>query len=131
MPGHHHVALDHDGRVGWAAVSALSARPRVHGGMAEHSIYVHPTALGQGVARALLEALVDSTEAAGIWTSQSRATARSSAEPDGVRPRADGRTPGSGYRRMPRTERTSSANARITTAGSVAHPVVTRRNCRC
>ncbi|SDD92397.1 Sortase and related acyltransferases [Streptomyces sp. LaPpAH-199] len=34
-------------------------------------MYVHPDARGRGIARALLEALIDSTEAAGIWTIQS------------------------------------------------------------
>ncbi|MER5864923.1 N-acetyltransferase family protein [Kitasatospora sp. NPDC002040] len=71
LPAHRHVALDHDGRVlGWAAVSAVSARP-AYAGVVEHSVYVHPDARGRGVARALLEALVASTEAAGIWTIQS------------------------------------------------------------
>ena len=38
---------------------------------AEHSVYVAAEAQGRGVGRALLEALVASTEAAGIWTIQS------------------------------------------------------------
>ncbi len=71
LPGHRHVALDPGGRVlGWAAVSAVSARP-AYAGVVEHSVYVHPDARGRGVARALLQALVASTEAAGIWTIQS------------------------------------------------------------
>ncbi len=37
----------------------------------EHSVYVDPAAQGRGVGRALLEALIASTEAAGIWTIQS------------------------------------------------------------
>jgi L-amino acid N-acyltransferase YncA len=37
----------------------------------EHSVYVDPDGRGHGVGRALLTALVDSTEAAGIWTIQS------------------------------------------------------------
>ena len=37
----------------------------------EHSVYVHPAARGQGTGRALLAALITSTEAAGIWTIQS------------------------------------------------------------
>ncbi len=56
--------------LGWAAVSAVSARP-AYAGVVEHSVYVHPDARGRGVARALLQALVASTEAAGIWTIQS------------------------------------------------------------
>ena len=34
-------------------------------------MYVHPDARGRGVGRALLEALIESTESAGIWTIQS------------------------------------------------------------
>jgi predicted GNAT family acetyltransferase len=37
----------------------------------EHSVYVHPAARGQGIGRRLLDALIASTEAAGIWTIQS------------------------------------------------------------
>ncbi|MFJ8629103.1 GNAT family N-acetyltransferase [Kitasatospora sp. NPDC093550] len=71
LPGHRHVALGVAGEVlGWAAVSAVSARP-AYAGVVEHSVYVHPEARGRGVAGALLEALVASTEAAGIWTIQS------------------------------------------------------------
>ncbi|MER7701600.1 N-acetyltransferase family protein [Kitasatospora sp. NPDC097605] len=71
LPGHRHVALGADGRVlGWAAVSAVSSRP-AYAGVVEHSVYVHPDARGRGVAGALLAALIDSTEQAGIWTIQS------------------------------------------------------------
>ncbi|KJY28172.1 GNAT family N-acetyltransferase [Streptomyces sp. NRRL S-495] len=71
LPGHRHVALDQDGRVlGWAAVSAVSIRP-AYAGVVEHSVYVHPRFRGFGIAGALLEALIASTEAAGIWTIQS------------------------------------------------------------
>lgn len=55
---------------GWVAVSPVSSR-RVYAGVVEHSVYVAPEAQGAGVGRALLEALIDSTEAAGIWTIQS------------------------------------------------------------
>jgi len=37
----------------------------------EHSVYVHPGGRGQGTGRRLLDALIGSTEAAGIWTIQS------------------------------------------------------------
>jgi phosphinothricin acetyltransferase len=72
LPGHRFVALDrHDGRVlGWIAVSAVSTRP-AYAGVVEHSVYVHPRSRGRGIARALLEALIASTEAAGVWTVQS------------------------------------------------------------
>lgn len=42
-----------------------------YAGVVEHSVYVHPGARGCGVAGQLLAALVESTEAAGIWTIQS------------------------------------------------------------
>jgi len=41
-----------------------------YAGVVEHSVYVHPDHRGRGVGRTLLEALVDSTERAGIWTIQ-------------------------------------------------------------
>jgi L-amino acid N-acyltransferase YncA len=56
--------------VGWAAVVPVSGRC-VYAGVAEHSVYVSAAARGQGVGRRLLEALVVSTEQAGIWTLQS------------------------------------------------------------
>ena len=71
LSAHRLVALDEDGRVlGWAAVTAVSDRC-VYGGVVEHSVYVHPDARGRGVGAALLDALISSTEAAGIWTIQS------------------------------------------------------------
>ncbi|MFJ3722700.1 GNAT family N-acetyltransferase [Streptomyces sp. NPDC090045] len=71
LPGHRFVALDDDGRVlGWVAASAVSDRC-AYAGVVEHSVYVHPAARGSGIARALLDALIASTETAGIWTIQS------------------------------------------------------------
>ena len=65
------VAVDPTGRVlGWVACSAVSDRC-TYAGVVEHSVYVHPDARGNGVGRALLDALIASTEAAGIWTIQS------------------------------------------------------------
>ncbi len=70
-PEHRLVACDAHGQVlGWVAVSSVSARA-AHAGVVEHSVYVHPDARGRGVGRVLLEALIASTEAAGIWTIQS------------------------------------------------------------
>ncbi|MEV8588817.1 N-acetyltransferase family protein [Streptomyces sp. NPDC051180] len=54
----------------WVAATRVSDRC-AYAGVVEHSVYVHPDARGRGVASALLKALVDSTEAAGIWTVQS------------------------------------------------------------
>jgi phosphinothricin acetyltransferase len=67
---HRWVALDGDALLGWVAVSPVSARA-VYAGVVEHSLYVTASARGRGVGRALLDRLVDSTEAAGIWTIQS------------------------------------------------------------
>ncbi|WP_433318768.1 N-acetyltransferase family protein [Micromonospora sp. CA-269861] len=71
LTAHRLVAVDHLGVVlGWVAVSPTSTRP-VYAGVVEHSVYVDPAAQGRGVARLLLDALITSTEAAGIWTIQS------------------------------------------------------------
>ncbi|GAA2004595.1 GNAT family N-acetyltransferase [Nocardioides kribbensis] len=71
LADHRHVAVDQQGRVlGWTAASAVSDR-RVYAGVVEHALYVDPDARGRGVGRRLLEALVQSTEEAGIWTIQS------------------------------------------------------------
>ncbi len=71
LADHRLVALDADGVVlGWVAVSATSSRP-AYAGVIEHSVYVHQDARGRGVGRHLLDRLIASTEAAGIWTIQS------------------------------------------------------------
>jgi L-amino acid N-acyltransferase YncA len=71
LPAHRFVAVDPDDRVlGWVACSPVSDRC-VYAGVVEHSVYVHPRARGSGIGRALLAALIESTEAAGIWTIQS------------------------------------------------------------
>ncbi|MFD0407958.1 GNAT family N-acetyltransferase [Kitasatospora sp. NPDC127116] len=80
MAEHRLVALDgfdrfdrfdgFDRVLGWAAVARVSERS-AYAGVVEHSVYVHPDARGRGVGAALLEALIASTERAGIWTIQS------------------------------------------------------------
>src|SRR4051794_23426407 len=55
--------------VGWAALSPVSPRP-VSAGVAEVSLYVAASARGQGVGTALLQALIEASERAGIWTIQ-------------------------------------------------------------
>jgi phosphinothricin acetyltransferase len=71
LSDHRLVALDAGGRVlGWAAVVPVSDRC-AYAGVVEHSVYVHPDARGRGLGAALLDALIASTEAAGIWTIQS------------------------------------------------------------
>lgn len=70
-PGQRLVAADPGGRVlGWVAAGPVSDRC-VYAGVVEHSVYVDPQAQGRGIGRLLLQALVDSTEADGIWTIQS------------------------------------------------------------
>jgi phosphinothricin acetyltransferase len=64
------VAKSETGEVmGWAALSPVSSRC-VYAGVAEVSVYVAPTAWGQGVGKQLLQALVDGSEAEGIWMLQ-------------------------------------------------------------
>ncbi|WP_182046690.1 GNAT family N-acetyltransferase [Curtobacterium sp. ME26] len=70
LPEHRFVAADGDAVLGWVAVSPISARP-VYRGVVEHSVYVAAAARGRGVGHLLLDALIASTEAAGIWTIQS------------------------------------------------------------
>jgi L-amino acid N-acyltransferase YncA len=70
LPGHRHVAASADGAVlGWAAVSPASTRA-VYAGVVEHSVYVAANARGLGAGKALLQALIRSTESDGIWTIQ-------------------------------------------------------------
>lgn len=54
---------------GWAALSRVSGRC-VYAGVAEVSVYVAAHSRGKGFGLALLEKLVESSEAAGIWTLQ-------------------------------------------------------------
>jgi L-amino acid N-acyltransferase YncA len=72
LPLHRHVAADAaDGRVlGWTAASPVSGRC-VYAGVIEHSVYVDPAHHGRGIGAALLEALIASSQDAGIWTIQS------------------------------------------------------------
>jgi len=70
LPAHRFVATTRGQVAGWVAASAVSGRC-VYAGVVEHSVYVCPAARGRGIGRRLLEALIASTEAAGIWTIQS------------------------------------------------------------
>jgi L-amino acid N-acyltransferase YncA len=67
---HRFVAVAGGRVVGWVAAVAVSDRC-VYGGVVENGVYVATEARGRGIGLALLEALVASTEAAGIWTIQS------------------------------------------------------------
>jgi L-amino acid N-acyltransferase YncA len=67
----HRLVAELDGEVvGWIAGSPTSSRD-CYAGVVEHSVYVAEGARGRGVGRALLDAFIASTEAAGIWTIQS------------------------------------------------------------
>ncbi len=63
------VMRDGETILGWAALSAVSKR-HVYRGVAEVTVYVSENAQGQGIGRALLEALIDESERSGIWTLQ-------------------------------------------------------------
>ena len=55
--------------LGWAALSPVSSRC-VYAGVAEVSIYLSASARGRGIGTQLLEHLITTSEAAGIWTLQ-------------------------------------------------------------
>jgi phosphinothricin acetyltransferase len=55
--------------VGWAALSPASSR-RCYAGVLENSVYVDRGARGQGVGRALLDALIKRARQTGAWTIQ-------------------------------------------------------------
>ena len=59
-----------DGEViGWIALAPFSVR-EIYRGVAELSVYVDEGHRGRGVGRALLTALIEASEDAGIWTLQ-------------------------------------------------------------
>jgi len=72
LPACRHVAADPaTGQVlGWTAAVAVSDRC-VYAGVIEHSVYVHPGCQRRGIGAALLAALIESADEAGIWTIQS------------------------------------------------------------
>jgi L-amino acid N-acyltransferase YncA len=55
--------------VAWAALTPVSRRP-VYRGVADVSIYVAAAHRGRGVGRFLLRAMIERSEAEGIWTLQ-------------------------------------------------------------
>jgi L-amino acid N-acyltransferase YncA len=64
----HRVVAERDGRVvGWIALAPVSSRC-CYAGVAEVSAYVTEGARGEGVGKALLGALIERSERAGIWT---------------------------------------------------------------
>jgi L-amino acid N-acyltransferase YncA len=64
---HRFVATEDDRVLGWIALSPTSTRA-CYAGVAENSVYVAESARGRGVGRALMEALLESARAGGIWT---------------------------------------------------------------
>jgi phosphinothricin acetyltransferase len=69
LPGVRLVARTDDGVAGWAALGRVSDRC-AYEGVAEVSVYVSAAARGRGVGRRLLDALIEASEAEGIWTLQ-------------------------------------------------------------
>jgi L-amino acid N-acyltransferase YncA len=63
------VMRDGERVLGWAALSPVSKR-QVYRGVAELTVYVAESARGQGIGRALVEALIIESERNGIWTLQ-------------------------------------------------------------
>lgn len=61
------VAEEGGAVIGFAAVSPTSKRP-VYAGVVEVMVYVAEDARGEGVGTALLHALVEASEATGMWT---------------------------------------------------------------
>jgi phosphinothricin acetyltransferase len=70
LPGHRYVAAEDGEVLGWVAATPVSGRC-AYAGVVEHSVYVARRAWGRGIGAALLQALIGSTEAAGVWTIQS------------------------------------------------------------
>ncbi|GGB58844.1 phosphinothricin N-acetyltransferase [Lentibacillus populi] len=56
--------------IGWAALSPVSSRC-AYAGVAEVSIYLSQNSCGKGIGSKLLKALIEESEANGIWTLQS------------------------------------------------------------
>ncbi len=69
LPDCRFVAKSERQVVGWAALSPVSTR-RVYSGVVEVSLYVKSSARGVGAGKALLRALIEESERAGIWTLQ-------------------------------------------------------------
>ena len=55
--------------IGWAALCPVSTRP-AYAGVAEVSLYVTAVVRGRGIGKALLRALIEESERAGIWMLQ-------------------------------------------------------------
>lgn len=69
LPDCRFVADDGHGVTGWVAAAPVSSRA-AYAGVVEHSLYVAAETRGRGVGAALLQALLDAGESAGVWTVQ-------------------------------------------------------------
>jgi L-amino acid N-acyltransferase YncA len=67
LASHRLVAVVEGEVVGWIALAPVSKRA-CYRGVAEVSAYVAEEARGRGIGAALLERLIESAEASGIWT---------------------------------------------------------------
>ena len=67
LADHRLVAVDSGRVVGWATLSPTSGR-ECYAGVAESSVYIAEGSRGRGIGRALMEALLASAGAGGIWT---------------------------------------------------------------
>lgn len=61
------VTLEDTRILGWVAISPVSQRI-CYRGVAEHSVYITSAARGKGVGLALMQHLIHTSEAYGIWT---------------------------------------------------------------
>lgn len=52
--------------IGWAALQPVSKR-EVYSGVAEETVYIHPSYHGRGIGQRLLKALIDESEHEGFW----------------------------------------------------------------
>jgi L-amino acid N-acyltransferase YncA len=76
---HSRLVARYDGEViGWAALSPVSSR-KVYAGVAEVSVYVGAQFRGRIVGKRLLQAVIEASERAGIWTLQSSSFAENTA----------------------------------------------------
>ncbi len=69
LPYSRFVARDGETVKGWAALSPVSSR-FVYTGVAEISVYVGQSHRGEGIGKALLDALISDSENNGIWSLQ-------------------------------------------------------------
>jgi phosphinothricin acetyltransferase len=75
---HSRLVAREQNTVGWAALSPMSRRA-CYAGVAEVGIYVAASARGRGVGQSLLEVIIESSEAHGIWTLQGATIAKNAA----------------------------------------------------